>query len=70
MTKMKKKDYDLIAEALGYAKRLNDVIRFSELERKAYLAGVEQARFSISCSLEKADPRFDEEKFKIASSGV
>ena len=70
MTKMKKKDYDLIAEALGYAKRLSMNVNGTEDTYKGYIAGVSQAAHLISKSLEKADPRFDAEKFRKASSGV
>ena len=70
MTKMRKTDYELIAGAIGSANRSGTDIGLTIPERSAYLTGIRFATISISKVLEKADPKFDAEKFKIASSGI
>ncbi len=63
---MTKKDYELIAEAINYSKRLATDLGLTEKVFDGYLAGVGQTRVLISNALAKDNHKFDSKKFEKA----
>ena len=63
---MTRKDYQLIADALGYSLGFENAVTDNDQNRFWKEMGIQTAILSLTIELQKENPRFDEDKFKEA----